>query len=83
MMSKALNGYGKLTQSRLIKDADKVEHDWSKDLGDKLMSLQKPEGFWMNTQSKWWEADPKLCTAYSLIVFNQICEIRTAIPEKK
>lgn len=83
MMSKALNAYGQAKQSRLVEDADKTQHDWSKEMGDKLLSLQKAEGFWMNEKSRWWEADPKLVTAYSLIAYNQILEIRAAIPEKK
>ncbi len=29
--------------------------------------MQKPEGFWKNDEKRWWEDDPTLCTAYSLL----------------
>ena len=41
-------------------------HDWARDLADKLVSLQKPDGSWVNTADRWQEGDPVLVTAYSL-----------------
>lgn len=79
MMSKALNGYSKLTGSRIIKDAENKDHDWSAELGEKLISLQKEDGSWSNSADRWWEGDPKLVTAYVLVCYNQILEVRATV----
>jgi len=49
-----------------IKDAEGVEHDWAEDLVAKLGSLQKEDGHWENSASRWYEADPTLVTAYTI-----------------
>lgn len=42
--------------------------DWGKDLTDRLMALQKPEGYWTNEQSsRWWENNKVLATCYALL----------------
>ncbi|MGH7145781.1 MAG: prenyltransferase/squalene oxidase repeat-containing protein [Planctomycetota bacterium] len=83
LMSKALNAYDQEVGSRYVKDADGTEHDWSKELGEKLVSLQTDGGFWQNTKDRWWETDPKLCTAYALVTFDQILELRAKVADKK
>ena len=40
---------------------------WREELVRKLLALQKPEGYWSNENNRWWEADPNLVTAYTLI----------------
>jgi squalene-hopene/tetraprenyl-beta-curcumene cyclase len=41
-------------------------NSWAQDLADKLVSLQKPDGSWMNDEARWQEGDATLVTAYSL-----------------
>lgn len=63
-MAKALQVYGedKITDSR-----GKI-HNWKKELFDKLVKLQKKEGFWVNAESKRWLEDNKvLVTAYTIL----------------
>jgi len=48
-------------------DAASVSHHWRKELTEKLLSLQKPNGSWVNEQNRWLEGDPNLVTAYALI----------------
>ena len=40
---------------------------WREEVARKLIALQKPEGFWVNENNRWWEADPNLVTAYTLL----------------
>lgn len=40
---------------------------WREELVRKLIALQQPDGFWVNTNNRWWEADPNLVTAYTLL----------------
>ncbi|RKY05708.1 hypothetical protein DRP77_00065 [Candidatus Poribacteria bacterium] len=65
-MAKALAAYGE----RIIEDYRGVKHDWYAELVDKLAELQKPEGFWVNEESRWWETDPVLVTAYAVLALE-------------
>ena len=40
---------------------------WREEVVRKLVSLQRPDGFWVNENNRWWEADPNLVTAYTLL----------------
>ena len=40
---------------------------WREEIARKLIALQKPEGFWVNENNRWWEADPNLVTAYTML----------------
>ena len=40
---------------------------WREEVVRKLVALQKPEGFWVNENNRWWEADPNLVTAYTVL----------------
>ncbi|MBQ9430049.1 MAG: hypothetical protein IJU44_00705 [Kiritimatiellae bacterium] len=43
---------------------------WRNELAKKIVSLQKPEGYWVNDNNRWWENDPILTTSYSLIALE-------------
>ncbi len=43
---------------------------WREEVARKLVALQKPEGFWVNENNRWWEADPNLVTAYTLLALS-------------
>jgi squalene-hopene/tetraprenyl-beta-curcumene cyclase len=43
---------------------NKGERYWAKDLFEALAARQDPKGFWRNPNSRWWEQDPVLVTAY-------------------
>jgi squalene-hopene/tetraprenyl-beta-curcumene cyclase len=59
-----------------VEDAQGTKHDWKKELAAHLFSLQKSNGSWVNTSERWYEGDPNLVTAYTLIALSY-CE-----PEK-
>jgi len=48
--------------------------NWRTEMIKKLLSLQKIEtdgtGYWVNTEGRWWEADPVLVTSYSLLALQ-------------
>ncbi|QDT63208.1 prenyltransferase/squalene oxidase repeat-containing protein [Calycomorphotria hydatis] len=57
---------------------DGKKHDWRKDLGNQLIEAQRSEGSWTNETDRWYEGDPNLVTAYSLLALD-----RCAAPEKE
>jgi len=65
-MAKALAVYGE----RIIEDYRGIKHDWYAELVDKLASLQKPGGFWVNEADRWMESDPVLVTAYAVLALD-------------
>lgn len=67
-MSKALATYGVDT----LKTADGQKIDWRIDLAKRLLNLQHNEGFWVNTNGRWWEKDPALVTAYTILTIEYI-----------
>jgi len=46
--------------------------DWRRDLGTLLVSTQKPDGSWINENSRWWEADAVLVTSYVVLTLEQV-----------
>jgi squalene-hopene/tetraprenyl-beta-curcumene cyclase len=65
-LAKALAALG---ESEFV-DGDGKTHDWYAELVAKLTSLQKPEGFWVNDNDRWWERDPHLVTAYAILALE-------------
>ena len=65
-----------LTKSLKAADVDPLARPdgtavaWREDLVRKLVALQKPDGFWVNENNRWWEADPNLVTAYVLLALS-------------
>ena len=66
LMAKALATYG----ANELETADGRKVNWREELATKLMSLQTSDGFWQNDNGRWWEKDPVLTTAYSLIALE-------------
>jgi squalene-hopene/tetraprenyl-beta-curcumene cyclase len=64
--AKALDAIG---QDKFI-DADGLEHDWRAELVQELARRQRPDGAWVNDNSRWLEGDPNLVTAYALMALS-------------
>ncbi len=45
---------------------------WKQDLTAKLLREQKPDGSWANSDNTFWEGDPMLVTAYSLLTLGMM-----------
>ncbi len=66
MMSKALAAHGADTLTL----ADGKQVSWASELALKLINLQAADGSWVNSSGRWWEKDPTLVTAYSLLTLE-------------
>jgi len=47
--------------------------NWREQLALKLINLQQADGSWANPNGRWWEKDPALDSAFSLIALDMIC----------
>jgi len=45
-------------------------HFWKKELAQRVIALQKPDGSWSNENNRFWESDPVLCTSFALLVLE-------------
>lgn len=79
-MAKALQAYGQ----RTIETADGKSHDWPVELSRKIISLQCPDGSWLNSNRRWLEEDAVLVTAYMVRALS-ICHevINAEVKEKR
>lgn len=75
-MSKAMAATGLDTLT--LSDGSTV--DWREDLAKKLVTTQKPDGSWVNTNNRWWESDPILVTSYCILALEQLYY---SIPEER
>ena len=64
--AKSLYAYGDAE----LTDKTGIVHNWRNDISNKLLSIQAPEGSWVNTTTRWWEGDKNLATAWSVIALN-------------
>jgi len=63
VMSRSMSVYGDKNIPR--KDAAPIE--WAKEMTAKVVSLQAEDGSWTNKNGRFWENDPVLATAYSVL----------------
>ncbi|MDD5262656.1 MAG: hypothetical protein PHD76_12495 [Methylacidiphilales bacterium] len=68
MMAKALSIYG----AEKLPLAGGKQADWRRDMALKLINLQQNEGYWVNSNGRWWEKDPVLVTAYAVLALEII-----------
>jgi squalene-hopene/tetraprenyl-beta-curcumene cyclase len=68
MMAKALTAYGADT----LETRDGKSINWREQLALKLINLQHADGSWANENGRWFEKDPALVTAYSIIALDMI-----------
>lgn len=54
----------------VVKGDDGVAHSWRKELCDKLISLQRDDGSWVNQADRWFEGNPHLVTAYAILALQ-------------
>jgi squalene-hopene/tetraprenyl-beta-curcumene cyclase len=66
VMAKGLGAYGQ----DVLTLADGRKINWRNELVSRLMSLQKPDGSWVNEDSRYWEGDPVLVTAYTVLALE-------------
>ena len=62
-MAKALSAAG--VDELPLKNGTKI--NWRRDLAQKLLNFQNPDGSWVNQNGRWWEKDPVLVTSYAVL----------------
>ncbi len=67
-MAKALDLYG----DDFLTDSTGAKHNWRKELVEKLVSIQDGEGYWMNSNNRWWESKKELVTGYAILAMEFI-----------
>jgi squalene-hopene/tetraprenyl-beta-curcumene cyclase len=68
LMTKALNAAQ--VDELQIKDGRNI--DWRREVAMRLINAQKADGSWQNDNGRWWERDPNLVTAYSVMALEII-----------
>jgi len=58
----------------IVVDGEGRRHDWRSELCQKLLSLQRPDGSWINTADRWHEDHPYLVTAYAVLALQTAIE---------
>lgn len=66
LFAKALGAVG----TPEIIDAGGEKHDWRADLVAALIQRQRPDGSWVNEDSRWLEGEPCLVTGYVLLALS-------------
>ena len=51
---------------------------WRDQVARKLLSLQRSDGSWLNQESRWWEADATIVTAYVVLTLQELEAARPA-----
>ncbi len=73
VLSRSLSAYG----AEVVPTADRKFVNWRKDVARRLIGMQKIDpatghGYWLNEQGRFWEMDPVLVTAYSVLALEHI-----------
>jgi squalene-hopene/tetraprenyl-beta-curcumene cyclase len=69
--------FGKALQAAgesVIVDSKGRRHNWREELGRKLLSLQKPEGYWVNTDKAEMQDNKVLVTAFTMMAVESILQ---------
>jgi len=67
ILSRALTAAGIDSIPRSGAAAGQPPIDWRAELVAKVVSLQRPDGSWVNANGRFWENDPVLATSYSAV----------------
>jgi squalene-hopene/tetraprenyl-beta-curcumene cyclase len=70
VFARALEAFGEET----IVDGKSVPHHWRAELCEKLVSLQREDGSWVNEADRWYEGNPHLVTAYAILALQTALE---------
>ena len=66
VFAKALDATGQ----DLIEDANGQKHNWRRELREELARRQRPDGSWINENTRWLEGEPSLVTGYALLALS-------------
>lgn len=80
-MAKSLHAFGE----EIIVDSLNQSYRWRYELANQLLKTQHAEGYWVNTNGRWWENNPVLVTSYCLLALEEIADLpdKTTIQKRK
>ncbi|MFK7766177.1 MAG: prenyltransferase/squalene oxidase repeat-containing protein [Mariniblastus sp.] len=58
------------SNENMVVDKDGKSHNWRADLVRQLAKTQSEDGSWTNPADRWYEGDPNLVTAYSMLALS-------------
>ena len=67
VLVKCLDAFG----DDLVTLPDGTTVAWREAVVRKILSLQHEDGHWVNTNNRWWEADPTLVTSYAILALDR------------
>ncbi len=70
VFARAMHAWGEET----ITDSGGLPHLWRSELCEKLLSLQREDGSWVNEADRWYEGNPHLVTAYAVLALQTAME---------
>lgn len=68
LMVKALTAVGE--DGLTLRDGRRV--DWRTEVAERILSLQRPDGSWVNSEPRWWEQDAVLVSSYALLTLEML-----------
>jgi squalene-hopene/tetraprenyl-beta-curcumene cyclase len=66
VFARALHAWGE----DVVRDGNGVPHRWCAELCEKLLTLQRTDGSWINDADRWYEGNPHLVTAYAVLAIQ-------------
>jgi squalene-hopene/tetraprenyl-beta-curcumene cyclase len=66
VFGKALSTWGE----QFLVDGKGAKRDWYADLAERVMSLQREDGSWVNPEPKYWEGNPLVASAWALFALE-------------
>ena len=71
--ARALAAYSKAAGEDKVLDARRRPHDWRTEIAEAILSRQRPDGTWINTQERWYEGEQMAIvpTSYCLIALAE------------
>ncbi|MEK6676935.1 MAG: hypothetical protein AABZ47_14940 [Planctomycetota bacterium] len=58
----------------IFSDGQGLPHSWRNELAEKVISLQRGDGSWVNEKDRWFEGNPHLVTAYAILALQAALE---------
>lgn len=68
VMARALTAWG----DPVVIDTRGTPHNWRMDLAKKIISLQRPDGSWINERDRWLEGDPNYVTGLTVQTLQRV-----------
>jgi len=70
VFARALSAYGE----PVVIDSKNESHNWRVDVVKKLISLQRPDGSWVNEADRWLEGDANYITGLTVLTLQNAME---------